>query len=327
MIKGGGTKRMKVSCPYFGNYTPIIKQFADYLNWEFLLPSPPSEKSIELGNKCLASELMCLPAKVTLGSMVEACKLGATDLIMFDSCGLCRQKAYWILQQRALRKLGYSATVHPIRLGLSTPRDICAIDPSLPYWKAWQAFIKIILWILKQEKKEQMLQDDSRVKIGLVGEIYSILEPAVNKNLIKKLEKLGASVHNFVNLSYFVSKKFHLMGWMNKGDREILKVAMRKSHECFPKEIGGHGNEAITFTIYYGLKRFDGVLHILPFPCMPEATVSSVVDDVSHDYNIPVMRLIFDTHTAEAGLDTRLEAFVDVLKRKKAHLAVKTLDC
>lgn len=308
---------MKISCPYFGNYTPIIKQLSDYLGWEFILPPPPSEKSVELGNKHLASELMCLPAKVTLGSMIQACELGATDLIMFDACGLCRQKAYWILQQRALRKLGYETTVHPIKLGLSTPGDIHAIDPSIPYWKAWKAFIRAIRGVFELEKEVGIPKNDSQVKIGVVGEIYTVLEPAVNKNLFKKIEKMGASVHNFLTLSYFISKKFHLRGWMGKGDKELLRVAKRKSHEYFPKDIGGHGNEAITFTIYYALKKFDGVIHLLPFPCMPEATVSPILDDISRDYSIPVMRLIFDTHTGEAGLDTRLEAFIDILQRRR----------
>jgi len=313
---------MKISCPYFGNYTPLIKELSDYLGWEFISPPSPSEKSIDLGNKHLAAELMCLPAKVTLGSMIQACEKGATDLIMFDSCGLCRQKAYWILQQRALRKLGYNAIVHPIRLGWGTPKDIRAIDPRIPYWKVWWAFIKAIRWVFEHENRSevQILPDSNLVKIGIVGEIYTVLEPAVNKNLIKKIEKMGASIHNFLTLSYFISKKFHLRGWMNKGDREILKVAMKKSHEYFPTEIGGHGNEAITFTIYYALKKFDGVIHLLPFPCMPEATVAPVLDDISRDYNIPVMRLIIDTHSSEVALDTRLEAFIDILQRKKREL-------
>jgi len=257
--------------------------------------------------------------------MIVACELGATDLIMFDSCGLCRQKAYWILQQRALRKLGYNATVHPIRLGLRTPSDIRAIDPSIPFWKTWQAFIKGIGRVFEHEKRSEVQILDSIVNFWLVGEIYTVLEPAVNKNLIKKIEKLGASAHNFLTLSYFISKKFHLRGWMSNSDRELMRIAMRKSHEYFPKEIGGHGNEAITFTIYYALKKFDGVIHLLPFPCMPEATVSPVIDDISHDYGIPVMRFILDTHTGEAGLDTRLEAFVDILQRKKRALQVMAL--
>jgi len=308
---------MKIGIPPFGDYTQIIQEFASYLGWELVMPAV-TDRTIELGNKHLASELMCLPAKSTLGSMIEACELGATDLIMFDACGLCRQKAYWILQQRAVRRLGYNATVHPVRLGLMTPKDICAVDPSVSYWKAWQAFIKLVRWIFKQEKEiVSVPTDGNQVRIGIVGEIYTVLEPAVNKNLIKKLEKLGASVHNFLTLSYFISKKFHLKGWLNSKDRELMKVAEKRSHKYFPKDIGGHGNEAITFAIYYALKGFNGVIHLLPFPCMPEATISPVLDDISRDYGIPVMRFIFDTHAAEAGLDTRLEAFVDILQRRK----------
>jgi len=290
---------MKVGCPYFGIYTPLIKELGDYLNWDLILSPPPTEKSIDRGTAALAAELICLPAKVTLGSMIEACENGATDLIMFDSCGLCRQKTYWILQQRALRKKGYDVTVHPIRLGLGTPRDIWAVDPTVPIWRVGWAFIKLIRHIFRQERKEITPQDDNRVKIGIVGEIYTILEPAVNRDTIKKIQKMGASVHNFINLTYFISKKFGL------------------SHRYFPKDIGGHGNESITFTLYYAMKKFDGVIHILPFPCMPEATVAPILDDISREYSIPVMRLIFDTHTAEAGLFTRLEAFIDILDRKK----------
>jgi len=307
---------MKIGCPSFGNYTSLIKKLGDYLGWDTITP-PVSERTIELGSKYLASELMCLPAKSTLGSMIQACELGATDLIMYDACGICRQKAYWILQQRALRKLGYTATVHPVRLGLSTPNDLRAIDPSLSYWKSWVAFYKLIRWIFKHEEKEDGPEDTRQVKIGLVGEIYTILDPVVNRDLVRKLRNMGASVHSFLNFSYFISKKFHMRGWMNKVDRELLNIAMKKSHELFPKEIGGHGNESITFTIYYALKKFDGVIHLMPFPCMPEATVSPVIDDISRDYSIPVMRFILDTQTAEAGLNTRLEAFVDILSRKK----------
>lgn len=100
-------------------------------------------------------------------------------------------------------------------------------------------------------------------------------------------------------------------------DRQTFLDAKKQAHRYFPKEIGGHGIESIIHTIYYGMRKFDGVIHILPMPCMPESTVAPILDDISHDYGIPLMRLIFDTHTAEAGLDTRLEAFVDILKRKK----------
>jgi len=317
---------MKVAIPHMGKYSePIIKQLGEYLGWEIIIPAMPSQKTIELGSKYM-QELMCLPAKVTLGTMIEACEKGADHLIMFDSCGQCRLKTYWILQERVLRKLGYNVIVHPMRLGKGTPNDIRTVDPSIPFWKSWWAFIKILGKINELDKKLWVeIPEESRlVKIGIVGEIFTILSPEVNKNLIHKIEKMGALVHNSLPLSYFIFKGFYNRGWMKRRgmDRQAFLTAKKQAHRLFPKEVGGHGVESIIHTIYYGMKGFDGVIHLLPFPCAPESTVAPILDDISHDYNIPLMRLIFDVHTAEGGLDTRLEAFVDILQRKKMALVL-----
>lgn len=312
---------MKVAIPHMGKYSEaIIKELGARFNWEIILPPAPSTKTIELGSKYM-NELMCLPAKVTLGTMIEACDQGAEHLIMFDSCGQCRLKTYWILQERALRKLGYDVTVHPVRLGWGTPSDIRAVDPSIPLWRAWWVFIKVLREVNEVDKKlwVEIPEESNLVKIGIVGEIYTILSSEVNKNLIHKIEKMGALVHNSLPLSYFIFKGLYNRGWMKRRgvDRQTFLDAKEQAHKYFPKEIGGHGIESIIHTIYYGMRKFDGVIHLAPFPCMPESTVAPILDDASKDYSIPVMRLIFDTHTGEAGLDTRLEAFVDILKRKK----------
>ncbi|MBA7541070.1 hypothetical protein ES705_33377 [subsurface metagenome] len=311
---------MKVTCPNMGTYAEAIKELGNYLGWEVVSPPPTSDKTIELGARYM-NELMCLPAKVTLGNYIQACEQGAKELIMFDSCGLCRLKTYWILQERVLRKLGYDVTVHPIRLGWSTPKDIRAVDPSVSYWKICAAFIGVLQKVIKLDKElwPEIPEETDQVRIGIVGEIFTILEVAVNKDLIRKLQKMGALVHNSLPLSYFVFKPLYNMGWMDRRgmDRKTFLTARKLAHKYFPKEIGGHGNESIIHTIYYGLKRFDGVIHLLPFPCMPESTIAPILTDISRDYNIPLMSLIFDTHTGEAGLDTRLETFVDILKRKK----------
>ena len=318
---------MKVSMPHMGKYSePIIKQLGEQLGWEIIMPPRPSDKTVELGSKYMA-ELMCLPAKITLGTMIEACEMGAEHLIMFDSCGTCRLKTYWILQQRALNKLGYNVIIHPVRLGKGAPYDIKAIDPSVPLWKAWWAFIKVLQRVIELDKKlwVEIPEESNLVKIGIVGEIFSILEPAVNKNLIKKIEKMGALVHNSLPLSYFIFKDFYNRGWMKRRgmDRQTFLAARKKAHEYFPKEIGGHGVESIIHTIYYGMKRVGGGIHVEPFACMPGSKVAAIIDDVSYDYSIPVMRLIFDAHTAETGLNTRLEAFVDILQRRKVALRRK----
>lgn len=309
----------KISYPSMGIYSKLVDHLGGYLGWDLIQPVPPAETTIQQGARYM-NELMCLPAKVGLGQFIEACEKGANKLLMFDSCGQCRLKCYWILQERALRKLGYNAIVCPIRLGKATPSDIQRIDPSIPYWKAGIAFVKALRYAYRLDKRQYDIPEETnQVKIGIVGEIYTMLEPSVNKQLIEKIERMGALVHNSLPLSYFIFKGLYNRGWMKrKGiDRQTWLIARKRAHEYFPKEIGGHGNESIIHTIYYALKKFDGVIHVLPFPCMPESTVAPVLDDIQRDYGIPVMRLIFDTHTGEAGLDTRLEAFVDILKRKR----------
>jgi len=318
-------KMDKISYPSMGIYTQIIGRLGDYLKWELIPPATPSETSIAEGARHM-NELMCLPAKVGLGQFIEACKQGANKLIMFDSCGECRLKCYWILQERVLRKLGYEVTVYPIRLGKGTVNDIRRIDPSISYWKALVTFLKILRDIYHLDKQQYEIPEQTNlVKIGIVGEIYTILESAINRRLVEKIEKMGALVHNSLPLSYFIFKGFYNRGWMTRQgmDMKVWREAKDRAHRYFPQEIGGHGNESIFHTIYYALKGFDGVIHVLPFPCMPESTVATVLDDIHRDYGIAVMRLIFDTHTGEAGLDTRLEAFVDILKRRKHEIIKK----
>jgi len=303
----------KISLPAMGEYSKTIaNELSRHLGWN-IIPSTNTVQSLELGARHL-NELICLPAKSTLGNMIEACDLGATDLLDFDSCGECRLKTYWILHDRALKKLGYQVKVHPIRLGIHTPADIRRIDPSISWYRAWSVFIGTMRAIARSEPQQPVIGQPPN--IGIVGEIFTLLDEATNHRLFDKLRKLGCFVHNSLPLSYFTFKRLYQLGWMKRKDMDnaILRKAERLAHQIFPKQIGGHGN-----TIYYGLMGFDGVIHVAPFPCMPEFTVASVIDDIAHDYGIVAMHLTFDLHTADAGMITRLEAFTDMLKRRHSY--------
>ena len=50
---------------------------------------------------------------------------------------------------------------------------------------------------------------------------------------------------------------------------------------------------------------------------MPEIVAKSILSTVSRDLNFPIMTLILDEMTGEAGFMTRLEAFVDLLQRRR----------
>ena len=81
--------------------------------------------------------------------------------------------------------------------------------------------------------------------------------------------------------------------------------------------IGGHAQETAGHTVMYANSGYDGVIQIYPLTCMPEVVAGSILPTISKDKDIPVLTLVMDEITGEAGYITRVDAFVDMLIRKK----------
>jgi len=60
---------------------------------------------------------------------------------------------------------------------------------------------------------------------------------------------------------------------------------------------------------------------LAPFTCIPEIVARTILNKVSHDYSIPVLTFFLDEQTGKAGMVTRLEAFVDLMRMKKMQAA------
>jgi predicted nucleotide-binding protein (sugar kinase/HSP70/actin superfamily) len=69
----------------------------------------------------------------------------------------------------------------------------------------------------------------------------------------------------------------------------------------------------------------DGVIHLTAFACGPDATVDKLLEIEARKNNAkPFLSLCLDEQTGEAGCLTRLEAFVDMLRRQKDQQAKET---
>lgn len=162
---------------------------------------------------------------------------------------------------------------------------------------------------------EDIPQDKSRepIKIGLVGEIFVIEEPFFNLEITRRLGELGASVDRAVWLGRYIKGMVHLDGWDPRG-----RVRARRAAEGYLRhEIGGEGIVSVGRSILYAQEGYDGIIHIMPFTCMPEICAQNILPRVSQDFKIPILTLIFDEHTSEEGVVNRLEAFVDLLARRR----------
>ncbi|KQB76744.1 2-hydroxyglutaryl-CoA dehydratase, partial [Clostridium butyricum] len=61
---------------------------------------------------------------------------------------------------------------------------------------------------------------------------------------------------------------------------------------------------------------FHGAIQIFPLGCMPEIVSKSILPTISKNENFPIMSLVVDEMTGEAGYSTRIEAFIDLLERR-----------
>jgi len=151
------------------------------------------------------------------------------------------------------------------------------------------------------------------LRIGIVGEIYVMLEPFVNLDIEKHLGRLGVEVERSIYLSEWVNDHLFMGLLKIKGSKEARKCAPPYINHF----VGGHGQETVGSTVMFANQKYDGVIQVQPFTCMPEIVAESILPSVSRDLGIPTFCLIFDEHSGDAGVQTRLEAFVDLLARNK----------
>lgn len=151
------------------------------------------------------------------------------------------------------------------------------------------------------------------LRIGIVGEIYVMLEPFVNLDIEKHLGRLGVEVERSIYLSEWINDHLFMGLLKIKGSKEAREFAPPYINHF----VGGHGQETVGSTVIFAKQKYDGVIQVQPFTCMPEIVAESILPTVSRDHGIPTFCLIVDEHSGDAGVQTRLEAFVDLLARKK----------
>jgi predicted nucleotide-binding protein (sugar kinase/HSP70/actin superfamily) len=156
----------------------------------------------------------------------------------------------------------------------------------------------------------------ARLKVAIVGELYTVMDPQINRGVERKLGEMGVEVSR---TSWFSSHIMRSLGVGRENRRERLRY-YRASLEYLGYDVGAECNVSIGETIIRAKDGYDGVVHLMPFACMPETTASGILDRVSRDLGFPVLTLILDEQENEGRIITLLEAFVDMLRWRKRRL-------
>ena len=130
----------------------------------------------------------------------------------------------------------------------------------------------------------------------LLGHCYNIYDKFSNCNIIEKLDNLA--IGTVMESSISNARK--------EAAVRRLRLAKKPFWESFIRNVG---------TAVELKDEVDGIIYLSSFSCGPDAVIAEMVKKYSGD--TPVMILKLDEHRGEAGLETRLEAFADLLDRRR----------
>jgi predicted nucleotide-binding protein (sugar kinase/HSP70/actin superfamily) len=159
-------------------------------------------------------------------------------------------------------------------------------------------------------------QDRTRdvLRIGLVGEFYLLLEPYVNFEIEQWLGERGV----------WLRRGCYLSDWIGPGEKNAVggipeEIIIEAAEPYLAHHVGGEGRATIGHTVLAAREGFDGMVHFLPFTCMPDTISKSLLPSVSAAEDIPTITFVVDEQTGRAGVHTRLEAFMDLLDSRRVQ--------
>ena len=170
---------------------------------------------------------------------------------------------------------------------------------------------KDALRIFEEIPRREVAEKD-KIRMGIVGEIYVIMESSVNKNVEEILNNLGVEVENVQYISDWVEHNIVPQWLPFPKSHRVLKL----SDKVAPINCGGHDKENMGWVYDFKKRNFDGVVHLMPFACLPELVNLGKFPAISAELDMPILSLSLDEQMGEAHVKTRLEAFTDLARSK-----------
>lgn len=155
-------------------------------------------------------------------------------------------------------------------------------------------------------KSVELNKPNDIIRVGVIGELYTVMEPFSNYYLEKSLASFGMSVTRFTNASYLLFRKGK---YVNRNIKKYSKYVKYK--------MGADATDNIMRCVDMCREGYDGIIHIKSSFCTPEIGSMSIINKVCHEYDVPLMFFSFDANTSKVGLQTRLEAFNDMIEMRR----------
>jgi len=182
------------------------------------------------------------------------------------------------------------------------------LNSMLEEFSKVKTYIGLIKTFNKYKKKIKNIKINkpiNNIKIGVIGELYTLMEPFANNNLESVLIARGVEIKRFTNVTYLLFEK-------GKKSKKYLKKLNNIKYK-----MGADAMDNIYYTKYLIDNKYDGIIHIKSSFCTPEIGSMNIINKMCEENNIPVLFLSMDANTSNVGFETRIEAFIDMIEMRK----------
>lgn len=195
------------------------------------------------------------------------------------------------------------------RLGSSQMDVVLALKAASQAQREHEAKLQRDSWFVPRQESlatENHMGQDSAAKgplacmrdvplsVGLLGHSYLVYDEYANMGAISRLERMGVDV---VTVDMLSPKRIDVQA--DRWPKRMFWTSGRK--------ILGAAREYMEAPV-------AGIIYITAFACGTDSLTAELVErTVRRESKIPQLILNLDEHTGEAGVLTRLEAFVDML--------------
>lgn len=137
-----------------------------------------------------------------------------------------------------------------------------------------------------------------RVVVGVIGHPYLLQDRFINHDLFSWLAQAGVSV---------------------LGEEQTTDARRGKAMASLARPIYWNSGRDLVGTGFALLedKLVDGLILVTAFGCGPDSLLAEVLARYAEPLRVPVLKLMLDEHITQVGIHTRLEAFLDILERRK----------
>lgn len=261
-----------------------------------VLQSPPTDSSIlEAGLSRVSSEV-CLPIKVVMGHLEVLSRMVDTIFIprvvwLGEYLYAC-PKMIGVVDVARLQFGDRVRFISPrVRGGLFWPHLILGCRLTRNPARALRAYLGARGSLFRAQ--EPTFPAD-RLKVAILSHFYILKDPYIAQPILDLFEKEGVLVYTKEDLPLPILRR------SSSVSRKIRWIYERELYNAFS----------------YYLDKVDGICQVVSFGCGPDSLVSELLAREARDLRVPFLNLVIDEHTAPAGIQTRLEAFVDMLGRR-----------